>query len=337
MALVRFLKWIAANAEALVAFILALLAGALGLVGVVSSSVIANATLLVLALLGFALVRDRWKRDVTDDDMQRTMKAAEASFEKLDGRLAMVEQLDSDIRIAKQISDESASIRVLTGAEVSRTLREAMRSTDRWFFKGGTGTYIRAVTLPQCIENARRERRGLTVRLEIIDPTSDMLCTRYSRIRQSLSTEPDGTGSVWTPDRTRKESLAMILAAYWYRERFHLLDIEIGFSSAITTFRYDLSASGLVITQDDPKQPALLIGAGRFFYDCYSTELRNSFEQARRVPFRDAADISLADEPTVNQVKELFASMKLDVPALYGNEDFVEIIQKAVNARNPYQ
>ncbi|HEY5990141.1 MAG TPA: hypothetical protein VIV12_27710 [Streptosporangiaceae bacterium] len=336
MRLSRLLLWVVDNAEALVAFILALLASALGVIGIASPNVIANATLLVLALLGFALVRDRWRRDASDHDIREAMTSAADSFRKLDHRIEVIQQLDEHVSSARRAMDELATIRILTGADITSALATAMRTTDRWIFKGGTGTYIRAVTLPTCVDNARRERRAITFRLEIVDPTSEPLCSRYARLRQSLSALPDGTGEIWTTQRTRKESYATVLAALWYRERFRLLDIEVALAPTITTFRFDLSSLGLIITQDDPRQPALLFSAGKFFYDCFSTELRNSFEQARRVPYHQAADISLSQEPVAGEVREMFSRLNMPVPDSYSDGDVDEIVNRAIHAKNPY-
>jgi hypothetical protein len=51
------------------------------------------------------------------------------------------------IQLDKWLGDEA--VKVLNGAEISRELAEARRATNNWEFKGGTGAYTRAVTLPE--------------------------------------------------------------------------------------------------------------------------------------------------------------------------------------------
>jgi hypothetical protein len=226
-------------------------------------------------------------------------------------------------------------VKTLKGPDIDRAFAEARQHTDRWIFKGGTGTYTRAITLPQCVDNARRERRPLQMRLEILDPTDEELCRKYTRYRTSLSSGPDGTGEPWTLDRTRKESFATVLAACWYQQRFQLLDVSMGLTSTMSTFRFDLSATRIIITQDDPKFPAMMISSESPLYDGYATELRNSLSQARTVPFEKVS--ALFDElPTGSQVREFFARVRLPLPEFYSDEDIRQIIEKAIHAKNPY-
>ena len=63
---------------------------------------------------------------------------------------------------------------------------------------------------------------------------------------------PDRTGEAWTPQRTRKEAFATILAACWYRQRFTFLLIEVGLSKVMTTFRWDLSSNWVIMDPGGP-------------------------------------------------------------------------------------
>jgi hypothetical protein len=191
-------------------------------------------------------------------------------------------------------------------------LEESRRQTDQWIFKGGTGTYLRAVTLPRCIENAQRERRPLRVQIEVINPTDEEVCTAYTRFRRSLSTKPDGTGETWTLDRTRKESFATILAACWYLQRFTFLSIDVGLSANMSTFRWDLSSRCVIMTTEDPASPSLMFEKPSPHYRSYSRELASSFSQTHRVALDRA--IQLSDEPTMEETRGLFEALGLNLP-----------------------
>src|SRR5690606_18202111 len=177
--------------------------------------------------------------------------------------------------------------------------------TARRCFRAGPGTYLRAVTLPACVEAARRAKRHVNVRSEVSDPSGADLGEAYAHCRGSLSDVPDGTGEHWTTDRVRKESYATILAAFWHRQRYGLLDIGVGLSPVMTTFRWDLSSSRLIMTVEDPNR-AMTALAGTFYYENCDTELRLSFEQARRVPLETYRSVPLGDEPTIEEVQDLF-------------------------------
>jgi hypothetical protein len=128
-----------------------------------------------------------------------------------------------------------------------------------------------------------------------------------------------------------------VLSACWYRQRFRLLDIDIGLSAAMSTLRWDLSASRVIITQENPQGAAMVTDRGRFYYDWCSTELLTSLDQARRVPIEQARTAPLSDEPTVEEVRKLFEELGLDLPRAFSDRDVVDIIRKALRAKNPYE
>lgn len=320
----RISKWIGKNIDGLIALILAACIAVLAWADVVGTEQIDNAVLLILAVLAATLLRDRLRAGVVERDLARA--------------LDVIEQLDTKLTGTKSALDAASNVQVLTGEQVGQALADARRDTEGWTFKGGTGTFMRAVTLPDCIKRARRDGRPLTLRLEIVDPTNDSACEHYAVFRRSLSNRPDGTGELWTVDRTRKESLATILAACWYRQRYRLLTVEVGLSPTITTFRWDLSSRCLIITQQDPREPALLIKRGWVYYDRYATELLTSLEQSHRLPIEQAAKaVPLSDEPSVEEAQKLFDALNLALPSSFDDRAVSDIIGKAVAAKNPYE
>lgn len=297
--MIRFTKWLRANAEGVLALLIAVTVGVLAILDVLGTQSINAAILLVLALIAATLLKDR--------------------------------------QSASKALADAVAVRQLSGVQVGQNYAEARRHTDQWTFKGGTGTYLRAVTLKECVENARREQRPLRMQLEIIDPTNDALCTEYARFRSSLAPGPDGTGETWTFERTRKESFATVLAACWYRQRFNFLTIEIGLAKVMSTFRWDVSAHSVIMTQDDPSDPALMFAKGSPYYRAYSRELVASFRQTRRVDIDKASELQLSQEPTIEEIRKLFSMLELELPRSFTDRDVADIITKALRAKNPYR
>lgn len=323
------------NVDALIPLILGVAVSALGLFDVATPRIVDNSILIVLAVLSFALLRERWIKDSS------TQEAREASSEVL-SKLQEIENGISPLPALNQMTermhvsvDGLATVKAVKGADIDRAHEQARTHTDRWVFKGGTGTYTRAMTLPLCIENARAEHRAFQARLEILDPSNVALCERYARYRTSVSSGPDGTGEPWTTDRTRKESFATLLAVAWYQQRFQLFDVSIGLASTMSVFRYDLSASRIIITQDDPRFGAMVILSTNPLYESYATELRISLSQARHVPV-EKTSVSFGEQPAETQVREFFASIGLPLPDSYGADDVLQIIDKAIRPKNPY-
>jgi hypothetical protein len=331
----RFGEWLGRNADGVIALVLAVVFSVVGMISNFDS--ISNATLLVLALVTTSLLRDRWRQEPMEETIRESFETTSGALAELPAGLRRLEQLETLVDKTRQALDDMSLVRMLNSAdEIAQAHAEARRGTDRWMFKGGTGTFIRAVTLPECVGAARRERRALLMRLEILDPTVEKVCDDYARFRRSMSDLPDATGEAWTPDRTRKESFATILAACWFRQRFGLLDIDIGLSATMTTFRWDLSATSVIVTGDNQNR-AMTSRRGSFYYDSVSTELLTSLEQARRVPIEAARAVPLGDEPTVEEVRKIFDTLGLSLPRTYTDRDVVEITRKAIRAKNPYE
>lgn len=304
------LAWSIRHLDGLVAISVALTIGALDVFNdSVSDNVTDGATLLVLAALVFGTLTERRRR------------------------LADIREASSGTRRALA---DLTMVRSLSSAELEKALDEARQTTDRWVFKGGTGTYLRAVTLPVLVREARRRRRSLSIKIDIINPADERVCAAYARFRQTFAHRLEVVPvDLWSAERTRKESFATVLAACWHRQRLDTLEIDVHLSSVAPTLRFDLSSSGLFITQDDPRRVNLLVDRDRPLYDYYLTELHQSREQAVALDLRNT--VPLGAEPTVDEVSRLFDGLGLPLPAAFTDPDVRDIIDRALHAENPYR
>ncbi|GIH25666.1 hypothetical protein Aph01nite_39760 [Acrocarpospora phusangensis] len=326
MTLLRILGRLANEADAVLALGIAVVVGILGITSVASEAVTGNAVLVTLGVLSLSILRDRWRRAEMTEEIVETLRG-------MDGVAAEMARANTVLAQATVALGEQSLAQIRSRREsVAEELARARENTGRWLFRGGTGTYIRAVTLPELIRRARLERRPLNVRLEILDPTDLTVCDRYARFRRSVSELPDGTGEIWTTERTQLESYATIFAACWYQAMYSLLDVRIGLATTMGIFRCDMSDDRLVITQDDG--PAMVVPRQSFLYASYETELRTSLDQARPVHLDKADGIALSAEPTVDEVLRLFDA--LDVPLVVSHDLIPQIVAKAIRPKNPY-
>jgi hypothetical protein len=302
--------WVIRNLDVVIAVGLGLTIGFLDVFGeVVSEDVSSGATLLVLGALAVGSMTERVRRR------------------------SDIQEVSADTRRALE---DLAMVRSLSGSEVGEALSKAREQTNRWYFKGGTGTYLRAVTLPRCVEAATRQRTPLSIKIDIINPGSEKTCSDYARFRQTFARQRNTeAANAWTTTRTRKESYATVLAACWYRQRLDTLEISVHLSSGVPTLRFDLSESCLVITQDDPNRVNLLVARDQPLYDYYVTELHQSREQAERLDLHALPPLS--DEPTVDEVRAVFDHLGLPLPSVFTDGDVGEIIDKALHADDPYR
>ncbi len=304
----RFVAWVLRNADVVVALCVAMAVGFLDIFGdVVSDDVASGATLVVLGLLATGSIVERVRRPAS---IQEAMSGTRQALEDL------------------------AMVRSLSGNEVGEALRKARQHTNLWYFKGGTGTYLRAVTLPLCVAAAKEQRSQLNVKIDIVNPSDERACAAYARFRQMFGGQRRGD-EPWTTDRVRRESYATVLAACWYQRQLTTLEISVHLSAAVPTLRFDLSETCLVITQDDQSRVNLLVERGQPLYDYYVTELHQSREQATALDLRVAAP--LGQEPTVDEVRTLFDDLRLPLPRVFTDSDIGRIIEKALHAEDPYR
>jgi hypothetical protein len=131
------------------------------------------------------------------------------------------------------------------------------------------------------------------------------------------------------PEAMARNAFATVLAICWYRQRFVLLQPEIGLSRVMTTFRWDISPAFALMTQEDRNAPAMYFDRGMSHYRAYLRELAMSFEQSRRLDLSRLEEQRLSDEPTPEEVRKLFSLLKLDIPLAMPDNDVVDIIRRA--------
>jgi hypothetical protein len=73
---------------------------------------------------------------------------------------------------------------------------------------------IDSMNLPSCVANARHSnpRRGLDIRLLILDPTNVPLCEMYAEYRTTIASLVDGTGEPWTTGQRGRSRMPRLAA-----------------------------------------------------------------------------------------------------------------------------
>jgi hypothetical protein len=334
-------RWLRDNLDPVAALSLAVLFSFLGIAGVASQDVLSNAVLATLAVIAFTLVRERSAREALKTGVAASTSQLEGSVDEVRDDLRSLRATVEEVGLAvehvdRQLALLDSLIKPTTAQSVRRDFEHAMVATDRWVYKGGTGTFLRAVTLPTNGENALKDKKPRRITIEILDPTNVDVCARYGRHRAARAPGPDRFGEAWTTQRVRNESYATILAASYHRHRHALLDIQLGLCGTMSAFRYDLSSGYILITQEDGTAPALKAMSGTFFYDSYEVELRLSFEQSRHLDLAAGDAILDPDTVTESEVRKLFEALGVPLDASFSSDDLQSIIRKALKAENPY-
>ncbi len=333
--LVSGISWIRDNIESAIVLALTVTLSILGLLDPSRQDLLAKVIPPTLGVLAFSIMRDRWRQEAMNKQVQQSLAEVAPVLRELHERLDRTSTIDDVLTRTQRTLDSLSAVRFAKGDEVSEVLAVARTETDRWIFKGGTGAHTRVVTLPDCARRAHRNRRELLVRMEILDPTDHDLCARYAGLYRSLAEGADDDAHTWTAKGTQIEVYATIAAACWHKQQLpHLLDIKIGLTSSVSLFRWDLSTGFLVVTQRGPRFPAMIIERDRPYYDSWNIELRTSFAESRAVAIDRAASVRLDDEPTVGQIRELFDILDLALPTDFDDADVADIVTKALQDRD---
>lgn len=314
----EIVEYIVEYSDSLLALLVALVFAVLGPLNVVSQAAINGSILGTLAVIAIMMLHDRGTAKSlsrkTSDELRR-----------------IVAETREEVR---RIADDGATVRILRGTEVQEAHARAREKTDHWYFKGGTGTYLRAVTLPKCVED---RRRPMQFRIEIIDPRESDACQRYDNFRLSRPKGTRGADDFWKAGQARLESYATIFAACWYNQHRDFATIRVGLTRTASTFRYDMSSSLLIITRDDPELPAELIPDRAPLFAAYARELETSFGQAVPVDVeRVRQRVNLSEEPGPGEVITLLDTLGLAPEQPLSDDEITIILEKALHAQNPY-
>jgi hypothetical protein len=226
---------------------------------------------------------------------------------------------------------KTAAIDPIEARLIGDVLENARSNTTHWNYKGGTGTYLRSVTLPGLAKYARQKKAPFEITIEILDPTNEKLCNLYAHYRESVAAS--NRQNQWTGKRTKLESYATILLACIYKAEEPLLNIRLGLSQTMTTFRYDIASDFLIITNEDPRAPALRINYNTFFYETYRDDIKRSLEQSKMVLLENTTGIHKG-QATIETVRNQFELLGINDPL--SDDDISQIIEKSVHAKNPY-
>jgi hypothetical protein len=321
--------------DTIVVLFLAIIFSVLGFIHLASGEALANGILATLAVLAFSFVRERLRREVSERSLSANLVAIETGLSGFPVQLRHIGDVRRDVAAMRTELDGSAEMQMLTGSLIGGAFADARRGAGWWMFCGGTGTYLRAVTLPELAKESRRDNRIISLHIQIIDPRNDEVCESYALHRHSADVWPDN-GSPWTRDLVQKAAYATILAACWYGRNYGLLKIRLGLATSWSNFRYDLTPSCLLITVRDKDFPAYRIKPEKLFYRYWDTDLKISFDQAHQVALDRVP--ALGPSPTCDEVRDLFAVLGLPLDTSYDDDAVSTIITKALYAgTTPYE
>lgn len=223
----------------------------------------------------------------------------------------------------------NSNMEVISPYQIKEKLKEG-RETNEYWYSGGTGRHTRAVTLPEIAIGSRNSNTTKRIYIQVLDPTDKNVLDAYVNYRNRVRT---GAKNPWNIKRAQNEVYATIISAYIWKREQPLLEISVALKKEASLFRFDLSSTVLVITKEDPSEPALFCTEGTFFHKAYKEELRLSLEQSRNL----RTDIKGFYFDELNTEKLLTLINQLDIYDNSLNDSSLEEITTLIRKReNPY-
>lgn len=245
----RLLRRLRRDPEQLVILLAAATVAVLGTTDAVSDAkTLLAATLATLAVLGFSLLKQAARQEVND---QRVVGLGQS----VDIVRKGIDEVEHTLKRNSSVGE------LTTRAAKQKAFETAMLSANMWKFRGGTGSFTRAWTLPALATRARESSTGAhwRVQLQILDPQNTTRCQEYAEYRAKLSRRPGTTiQATWTTEYVQTSCLATIFAAHWHQQHEFLV-VEIKLRAEFSTLRHDISPESIIITNEDSHFPALHI------------------------------------------------------------------------------
>jgi len=231
-------------------------------------------------------------------------------------------------------------VRVVYPHEIKKTLRDSLNGVTEFQFFGQTGGWTRAVTLPGLAEMANSQGLQVSVTITIIDPRDSALCKQYAQYRSSTKIRPPGpllSGTFdWKEHSTKLELLSTIIAAYRWAYQEPRLQIHIALSHQFSVFRVDLTDKAAIVTQEDPRLPALVFDRESCHYASIRMDVQQKFAQSFKLPSVAGLDSSCFEDLDAKKAEDVLRALALN-EASFTPADYEHIANTVKKPRNPYE
>ena len=182
--------------------------------------------------------------------------------------------------------------------QITLKLEAAAADSDEWEYVGHTARYTRNKVFASLQSQSKSTNRQINVRVVIIDPSKEELCGYYAKYRNS-SRSKEMFQKEWDVDVVRSELLATIIKCLRIHFGPDRISCEVRFRDFLSQYRYDLSSNQVMVTQEDPQEPAYQYPRGSRFFEYCKRENHLMWQQASSRDFREAISCSLDNKESV--------------------------------------
>lgn len=224
----------------------------------------------------------------------------------------------------------NARVEILQPYEINSCHLESRKKTTQWWYNGGSGRYTRNVTLPSLAKSCRDENCSIDVRIQILNPENQNLCKLYADYRNGLKSSK---GEKRTTEDVQYDLLSTIICAYYWKEVQTNLNVIMYLKNHFSPFRMELSDNLILITREDPLDPAIVYRKDSFYYAAYRNDLDHGCKQCSRIDFNINYDINEGNL-TANDIKQIL--IRLKIFSTISDEESKKVLDKFNDKTTPY-
>ena len=217
-----------------------------------------------------------------------------------------------ELRTVRRQQQMEGEIRQISGDRIAEVLDQLLATSDQWHFRGGSARWQLQRVLPELAE-----RRDLTSRyvMQVIDPLDVHLCTRYGQYRAKSRTKEQAPTVVDGPGEVKRDILACIYAAGWYRANSQIRP-EITLLRSYSPLRIDCGAGGLMVTIANKASPGLFAAKGTWYYRSVLDEIEQLEEVSRSLVLPRDEEVYPADlaDVTGDHISAMLSKVIVELP-----------------------
>lgn len=283
----------------------------------------------VISLLAIVYVYFEWKQNANPEEFHWSI-LSEVFLAITVASLAAVAVISLQLLFSPPF-DELKRTLIIRPPDRGRVIENIRKDAADWWFSGGLGRYTRTASLPELRTHANRNNQTTNVNLHLLDPFNDEACEAYAYYRKTAWSKKNDSRP-WDERRVRLELVATLIVAAAHGSDSRL-KISVKYRPSMSVYRIDLSRSGAVMTQEDPRMEALYFPPDSGGYAGWREQLRIDDEllPSANLP-QVPADLGSL---TVTSLKTLIASSEFQKLA-FTDDELETLLAMIKSVDHPY-
>jgi hypothetical protein len=184
-----------------------------------------------------------------------------------------------ELRSVREHQEIQGDIEQIPGDRIGSVLNQLLANSDQWHFRGGSARWQLQKVLPSLA--SRRDMPSRYV-MQVIDPLDVHLCERYGLYRATSRAKAEAPSVSDGPEEVKRDILACIYAAGWYRANSKVRP-EIILLRSYSPLRVDCGTDGLMVTVANKATPGLFAAKGTWYYRSVLDEIEQLEEVSSRL------------------------------------------------------